>query len=87
MISGNVPLPEVLDWLAGLGAHLVLELVTKDDPMVRRLLKNKDDIYHDYETLAVEASIEERFTVLERLELLGGKRRLYLLEPRRSQSA
>jgi len=81
-ISANVPVPEILDWLAGLGSHLVLELVTKNDPMVRRLLLEKDDVYRDYETPAFEASLTQRFTVVEQVELMGGLRRLYWLEPR-----
>ena len=48
VISGNVPLPEFIDWLAGLGADLVIEFVSKDDAMVKALLRNKDDQYTEY---------------------------------------
>ena len=36
--------------LAGLGAVVVFEFVTKDDPMVHKLLLNKDDIYDSIKT-------------------------------------
>ena len=33
-ITRNVPLAEIVDWLAGLGGELVLEFPTREDPMV-----------------------------------------------------
>jgi len=82
VITANIPLPELLDWLAGLGSHLVIELVTKQDPMVRKLLRNKEDRYHDYETPAFEAGLGERFEVLRREPLHHGTRVLYFARPR-----
>ncbi len=82
VITANLPVAEVLDWLAGLGDTLVLELVTESDPMVQRLLRNKGGAVHDYETAFVVARIEERFEVLERVEIQNGLRHLYLLQPR-----
>ncbi len=84
VITANLPVTEVLDWLAELGGNLVLELVTESDPMVQRLLRNKGGAVHDYETAFVVARIEERFEVLERKELQDGLRHLYLLQPRQS---
>ena len=82
VITANVPVPEVLDWLAGLGRHLVFELVTLEDPMVQRLLRNKGGAHHDYGTEFFEQEIARRFSVLEQAEVQGGLRRLYLLEAR-----
>ncbi len=80
VLTANVPVPEVLDWLAGLGRHLVLELVTLDDPMAQRLVRNKGGAHHDYGTELFEAEIKRRFTVMEQTEVQSGLRRLYLLE-------
>jgi len=84
VIGGNVPLAEVVDWLADLGGDAVVEMVTKDDPMARRLLLNKDDQYGDYTPEAFERLAGERFRIVERLPLAGGTRILYELEARRS---
>src|SRR3990172_11383489 len=35
VISANIPLNEFVDWLASLGTSLVIEFVTKEDPMVK----------------------------------------------------
>jgi hypothetical protein len=79
-IGANVPLPQVLDWLAAFGGRLVVELVHVEDPMVVRLLANKPPgLFDDYGRSAFEALLAERFTV-ERTETLpGGTRTLYLV--------
>ena len=77
VISANIPLPDLLDWLAGLGADLVIEFVDRGDPMVQRLLLNKADQYHDYERSAFEACLSARFTIVRTEPLESGTRFLY----------
>jgi hypothetical protein len=82
-ISGNVPLRELLDWLASLGARLVVEFPTREDPMVARLLAAKREGLHgDYELGEFEQLLAERFSV-ERREVLPSQTRvLFLARPR-----
>ena len=47
-ISRNVPLPMLLDLFASLAPWAVVEFVPKDDPMVRRLLATREDVFPDY---------------------------------------
>lgn len=77
VIGAHVPLPEFVDWLADLGPEFVIEFVTKDDPQVKRLLRNKDDVYADYDQAVLEACLERRGEVLEREVLQDGLRTLY----------
>jgi len=77
VIAGNVPLPEFIDWLTGLGCDLVIEFVGRDDPMVRRLLLNKRDDYTDYDQGVLEACLGRAFAVESRLPLASGTRFLY----------
>ena len=77
VIGAHVPLAEFVAWLAELGGELVIEFVTKDDPMVRRLLRNKADIYHDYEPDVFETCLNEHFEILAREPLPSGTRTLY----------
>jgi len=82
-IGRNVPLPEVLDWLAGLGRGVVVEFVDPADPMTRRLLANKPaGLFGDYHREAFERLLDERFTVTARDELPSGTRVLYAGVPR-----
>ncbi|GAA4723648.1 class I SAM-dependent methyltransferase [Phytohabitans rumicis] len=66
-IGRNVPLPEIVDWLAALGRRVVVEFVEPDDPMARRLLANKPEgLFADYRRDAFEKLFAERFTVERR---------------------
>jgi hypothetical protein len=82
VIGANVLLTELLDWLAGLKSHLVIEYVDKADPMVRALLRNKADQYADYSQPAFEQGLEARFEVLRRQPLPSQTRTLYYAAPR-----
>jgi hypothetical protein len=70
-ITGNVPVREVVAWLAALGSTHVIEFPRREDPMVKRLLaaKRDDDAHPDYELGHFEACLQERFHVHERAEL------------------
>lgn len=76
-LSANVPLGEFIGWLATLGADVVIEFVSKEDAMSRRLLQNKEDVFPDYTQPVFEAHLERRFTVARRQVLGDGTRTLY----------
>lgn len=82
VIGANLPLAEVVEWLASLGSQVVVEMVTKDDPMARRLLRDKDDTYADYVPAELERLLADRFEIRDRLPLASGTRTLYLVVPR-----
>jgi hypothetical protein len=82
-IGRNVPLPEVVDWLATLGRRVVVEFVDPADPMAQRLLGNKPaGLFSDYRREHFETLLGERFTVEDREELPSGTRVLYAGVPR-----
>lgn len=47
-IARNVPMAMVLDWLIAMAPVGVIEFPPKHDPMVQRLLSQRDDIFPDY---------------------------------------
>lgn len=47
-IARNVPLDQVVDWLTGLAPSGVIEFVPKNDAMVQRLLRLREDIFPGY---------------------------------------
>ncbi|MBS0202060.1 MAG: class I SAM-dependent methyltransferase [Planctomycetes bacterium] len=82
VIAGNIPLPEVVDWLASLNAEVVLEFPSKLDPMVQGLLRNKRDQYEDYSLPFLEATLlKAGFQIRERTDLPSGERTLLYLIP------
>ena len=82
-IAGNVPVAEYVAWLAELRAPIVVELVRRDDPMVRRLLAAKPEGTHpDYDEAFFERVLGEAFEVACREVLPSGTRVLYHALPR-----
>jgi hypothetical protein len=78
VISRNVPMQEFVDFLADAGGDLVVELPTRDDPMVQGLLRNKrEGIHDDYTVEAFEAALGRRFAIRRREELPSGTRICY----------
>jgi hypothetical protein len=77
VLGANLPLDDFVDGLAALGGDLVIEFVHKDDPMVVKLLLNKEDRYADYDRGRLEAALARHWTIAQRRELASGTRTLY----------
>ncbi|MBD0281813.1 MAG: methyltransferase [Thermoleophilaceae bacterium] len=83
-IGANVPMSEVVDWFASLGAALVVEFPTREDPMVKKLLAPKREGLHpDYEIDFFERRLGEAFDVERSARLQSGTRVLYYARPKR----
>jgi hypothetical protein len=78
-IGGNVPLPRIVDWLAGIARAGVVEFVPKSDPMVQTLLRTRADVFGDYSLEAFEEALLERFEIETKAGLPGSERVLYVI--------
>lgn len=81
-IGGNVPLGEFVEMLKGVGGGGVVEWVNKKDPMVQRLLRNRQDVFPDYTWENFRNLIEGSFQLKEVTETHHGTRKLCLVLPR-----
>ena len=77
VIGGNIPMAEFVQWLRDLGGDLVIEFVTRKDPMVVTLLRNNDDHYADYDEDVFERELGARFRIARRQPLGSGTRIMY----------
>ena len=77
VIGRNIPLNELIAWLAGFGADLILEFVDRADPMVKRLLKNREGQGFEYSISAVEAALTHHFGSVTHETLGSGTRTLF----------
>lgn len=77
VIGRNIPLEDVVGWLAELGGEVVIEFPSKRDAMVRALLRNKQDQYDDYTSERLAAALSSRFEIHGRMDLPSGERTLY----------
>jgi len=78
VITANIPLPEFVEWLAGLTDKLVIEYVSRKDDKVKALLRNKEDRYQDYSRKALESTLASYFEIRRKEEVNQGNRTLYL---------
>ena len=77
VVGRNIPLVELIEWLAGFGAELVIEFVDRDDPMVQHLLRHRDDQDVEYSVAAMEAALARYFGAVTKETLESGTRVLY----------
>jgi hypothetical protein len=82
VLRENLRLEDVVDWLAELGAALVIEFVDKSDPQAQSLLAHRADQYDDYSAESFETLLTSRFHVHERQILPAQTRTLFFAEPR-----
>jgi SAM-dependent methyltransferase len=82
VITSNIPLEDVIQWFHDLGSEVVVEFPTRDDDMVQRLLRSKDQAYEDYRTEHFESCVTKYFELHRRLVLPSGRRIIYHLRPR-----
>jgi hypothetical protein len=83
-ISRNLPLDRLADFFASLGRGLIIEFVPKDDPMVRKLLATREDIFPDYTLDGFRAAFERRFTIDMEAPIEGVTRVLFRMTSRSS---
>ena len=76
-ISGNVPLPRIVDWLATVTRGGVIEFVPKSDPMVQKLLRTRRDVYPHYSEEAFQQALASRFRITGKTRVDGSERVLY----------
>lgn len=63
-IGRNIPLTQVCDWLVDLAPTGVVEFVPKEDPMVGKLLKLREDIFPDYSVETFASSLGSRARIV-----------------------
>lgn len=81
-IGRNVPLPMVMDLFARLAPWAIVEFVPKDDPMVRRLLASREDVFPDYSLDGFRSAAAGRFDLVHETAIEDSPRTLFLLRRR-----
>jgi ribosomal protein L11 methylase PrmA len=84
-IARNIPLERVVDWLVAMAPHGVIEFVPMDDPMVRRLLSLRENIFVDYNEDNFIRALEQRAHVVNAKTVSVTGRCLYRYERHQPQ--
>ena len=64
VIGRNIPLDMAVDWIVDMAPQGVIEFPPKSDPMVQRLLSQREDIFPDYTEEAFRAVLARRARVV-----------------------
>jgi hypothetical protein len=81
-ITRNVPLPMILGLFADLAPWAIVEFVPREDPMVRRLLATRRDVFDDYGLEGFRAAASARFEIVAESPIADSPRVLFLLRRR-----
>jgi ribosomal protein L11 methylase PrmA len=81
-IGRNVPLAMILGLFADFAPWAIVEFVPKDDPMVRRLLATRRDVFADYDLDGFRAAAASRFEIVREARIAESPRVLFLLRRR-----
>jgi len=81
-IGRNVPLARVAAFFARLGPGLIVEFVGREDPMVRRLLATREDVFRDYHREGFRAAFEALYRIVDEVPITGTHRTLFRMVAR-----
>jgi hypothetical protein len=81
-IGNNVPLAGVARLFARMAPWAIVEFVPKDDPMTRRLLAARRDIFEHYTIDGFRAAFGKSFRIARETRITDSPRTLFLLERR-----
>ena len=81
-IGNNVPLPGVARLFARMAPRAIVEFVPKEDPMTRRLLAARRDIFDHYSIDGFRSAFGEAFEIVRETPITDSPRTLFLLERR-----
>lgn len=78
-ISNNVPLEKIAKWLSQLSRYVIIEFVPKEDIQVQTLLRNRIDIFTEYDEESFRDVFSKYFDIVASQKIEDSLRTLYLL--------
>ena len=80
VITHNIPMDTVLEWITSMAPHGIIEYVPKADPMVQRLLQLREDLFDDYEQENFESLLAAHGRIVKSQPVSSSGRTLYNFE-------
>lgn len=79
-ISNNVPLALVAEFFSNICSRLIIEFIPKNDPMVKKLLLNRKDIFENYSLDNFVKEFSNYFLIIDHKKVADTDRIIYLME-------
>lgn len=80
VFSHNVNFDMIATFFCRLTKYLIIEFVSKEDSQIKRLLRNRKDIFTDYKQSNFEKAFKKRFTILSSQQIKDTTRHIYLMK-------
>jgi len=77
VLTNNVPISLVAEWMASIASHLLVEFIPPSDPMVQKLLRNRGEEHLPYNLEVFQSSFGNFFDFLDQ-DILENGRILFL---------
>ncbi|HET9824713.1 MAG TPA: class I SAM-dependent methyltransferase, partial [Chitinophagaceae bacterium] len=78
-IGKNIPFAQISKLLQKITDHVIIEFVPKEDAKVQLMLRQKEDIYYDYNEENFQKAFSNHFNIREKKQVPGSSRFLYLM--------
>lgn len=78
-ISNNLPLASIAAFFRSVARNLIVEFVPKTDSQVQRLLRNREDIFDEYNRQEFERVFSTHFRIESTVRVEGSERTLYAM--------
>ncbi|MHC1739545.1 MAG: SAM-dependent methyltransferase [Anaerolineaceae bacterium] len=79
-IANNVPLGSIAESFAKIGEYLLIEFVPKEDSQVKRLLRTRADIFHQYTLEGLLHAFEPYFKLVKQTPIANSQRTMLLFK-------
>jgi len=79
-ISNNVPFELLTDFIDKIGDWLIIEFIPKSDPMVKKLLLHRKDIFENYNVEIFKKEFMKYFSIIEYKKISDTERMIYLMK-------
>jgi len=79
-ISNNLPFEKIAKFLRKTCKYLVIEFIPKSDSQVVKLLRNREDIFCDYNLFGFDEAFSNNFEILKKQAISGSDRIIYLMK-------
>ena len=77
-LSNNIPLPETINYFSKLANFALIEFVPKEDEMVSSLLKNREDVFFDYDVENFKKYMKTHYEILSIVDIPSSSRKLII---------
>ena len=79
-ISNNIPIGFAAEFLNKICKWLIIEFIPKDDPMVKKLLLQRKDIFDNYHIEYFEKEFRKYFSLIDKKSIANTNRVIYLMQ-------